>query len=781
MPRTHRPSPALVLNLVLSGGLFALVSTWARHRPPGRWERDLFTLVNQAPEPAGPALLLVMQLGAYPAILVAAAVAAAARQWRLTRDLLVSGNLAYWGALLAKLVVARARPAGYLADVRFHEMVTGRYGYPSGHVAVATALAAVLAPALPHRVRGLVWLTVGAVAVARVYVGAHLPVDVLGGFLVGWFAASLTRVLVGDVGPAGTAGRLRQVLLSRGIDAAEVAPVAGDARGSRPWRVTTTDGRRLFVKVTGGSQRDADWLYKLYRRLRYRGLGDEPPYVTARQKSEHEAYLLLRAARAGVRSPRLVATVTDPAGDALLVQEFVPGRPLDALDPAELGRDALDDICRQVARLHRGGLAHRDLRAANVLVADGTAWLVDLSFGTGEATADQQARDLVELLVTLAALAGVRPALDAAVGQLGAGPVADTLPWLQPALLSRAGRALADSRPGLLDDLREEISRRCPGRGNRLARVVRITPRDVFLLVMLGLLVHFLLPQIGQVRAAVRAVLHADPLAVTGALLASVATYLLSAQALRLAAAARIPLGRTVAVQVAASFANRLAPGALGGAALSVRYLRQQGLSVPAAATAVAVDRVAGVLAVALLLPVLLPFARGTRRHLMNATAGRGLIVLLAVLAVLLLAAAAIAVPRLRAKVRAARRQAADALRALAHSGRIGPLLAVSVALTLAYGAALWLALLAVGMPADPALIAPVVLVCVVGEGVATAAPTPGGLGATEAALVSGLLIYGVRPEIAVAGVLVYRLATFWLPVLPGYLALRGLVRRHAV
>ncbi|MCW3845016.1 flippase-like domain-containing protein, partial [Micromonospora yasonensis] len=563
--------------------------------------------------------------------------------------------------------------------------------------------------------------------------------------------------------------------------AEELTPVVGDARGSRPWRVTTVDGRRLFVKVTGGSQRDADWLYKLYRRLRYRGIGDEPPYVTPKQKSEHEAYLLLRAERAGVRTPRLVATGTDPAGDMLLVQEFVPGRPLDAFGPAELDRDALDDVCRQVARLHRAGLAHRDLRAANVLVADSTAWLVELSFGTGEATADQQARDLVELLVTLAALAGVRPAVDAAVGQLGAGPVADTLPWLQPALLSHAGRALADNRPGLLDDLRDEIVRRCPGRGNRLARVVRITPRQVFLLVMVGLLVYYLLPQIGQVRAALHALLHARPLAVAGTLLASAATYLLSAQALRLAAAGRIPFRRTVAVQVAASFVNRLAPGALGGAALSVRYLRQQGLPVPAAATAVAVDRVAGVLGVALLVPVLLPFARGSRRHLATAATGRGLAVLLTVLAVLLLAAAAFAVPRLRVRMRAARRQVAEALRALARSGRIGPLLVVSVALTLAYGAALWLALLAVGLPADPALIAPVVLVSVVGEGVSTVAPTPGGLGAAEAALVSGLLIYGLRPEIAVAGVLVYRLATFWLPVLPGYAALRGLVHRHAV
>ncbi|RZU76395.1 undecaprenyl-diphosphatase [Micromonospora kangleipakensis] len=781
MPRTHRPSPALVFSLTVSGGLLVAVSLWARHRPPGRWERDLFALVNQIPGPVGPALVLVMQLGAYPAVLVAAAGAVAARRIGLARDLLIAGNLAYWSALLGKTLIGRARPGGFLADIRFHDTVTGRFGYPSGHMAVVTALAVVLAPALPARLRGLVWLAVAAVGTARIHVGAHLPVDVLGGFLLGWFAASLTRLIVGDVGPGDSARRLRQVLLGRGVEVAELTPVRGDARGSRPWQVTTTEGRRLFVKVTGGRQRDADWLYKLYRRLRYRGIADEPPYVTAKQKNEHEAYLLLLAERAGVRTPNLVTTATDAVGDALLVLEFVPGRPLDALDAADLGPDVLDDVCRQVARLHRAGLAHRDLRAANVLVADSSAWLVDLGFGTEDASAEQQARDLVELLVTLAALAGVRPAVDAAIRQLGAGPVADTLRWLQPALLSRAGRALADTRPGLLADLRDEIARRCPGRQDRLARVVRITRRDVFLLVMLGLLVHFLLPQLGQVRAALHAVLHADPLAVTGALLASATTYLLSALVLRLAAAGRVPLGRTVAVQVAASFVNRLAPGAVGGAALSIRYLRQQGLPVPAAATAVAVDRISGIVSVGLLLPVLLPFARGARRHLVGAATGRGLFVLLAVLAVLLIVAATLAVPRLRARVGAARRQAAQALRSLARSGRITRLLAASLGLTLAYGTALCLSLLAVGLPVEPALVAPVLLVCVVGEGVSSAAPTPGGLGATEAALVSGLLLYGVGVDTAVAGVLVYRLATFWLPVLPGYVTLRVLVRRHVV
>jgi undecaprenyl-diphosphatase len=58
---------------------------------------------------------------------------------------------------------------------------------------------------------------------------------------------------------------------------------------------------------------------------------------------------------------------------------------------------------------------------------------------------------------------------------------------------------------------------------------------------------------------------------------------------------------------------------------------------------------------------------------------------------------------------------------------------------------------------------------------VATAAPTPGGLGALEAALIAGLVAAGVDKEIAVPAVFLYRLATFWLPILPGYLCFHWL------
>ncbi|MFJ1538851.1 lysylphosphatidylglycerol synthase domain-containing protein [Micromonospora chalcea] len=774
--RTHRPSPALLVSLTVSACLLAALSAAVRsHRVP-HWEQDLFALLNHLPAGLTPVLALVMQLGSYPAVFVAAASAVIARRIGAAWTLLLAGNLAYWLAAAVKVTVARQRPAALFTDVVLRETITGRLGYPSGHVAVATALALVAARAGGPRWRRAAWVVIGLVAVARIHVGAHLPIDVAGGVLVGWLAVCLTRLVVGEVGPQRSVPALRATLRRRGIEVASLAPIHGDARGSQPWQAVTTGGRRLFVKVTGGEQRDADWVYKLYRRMRYRHVADAPPYLSARQQSEHETCLTLLAERAGVRVPAVVTTAAAPGGDAVLVQEFIDAAPLHAVvGPVPLA--AVRDAWEQVARLHRAGIAHRDLRAANVLVGRDHVYLVDLGFGADDASAEQRARDVVELMVALSSRVDPAGVVAAAIDRLGVGAVADSVPFLQPAVLSRAGRTALRARPGMLDSLRQEILRRSPDRDRPAAKVVRISRRTVLELLVLGLVVHLLLPQLGEIRTAVGLIVHANPVAVAATVLGSALTYLLSGLVLRLATAGRVPLGETTVVQVAASFANRLAPGSLGGAALSLRYLHQKGLVAADAGTAVAVSRAAGMFSVVVLLPVLLPFARQPARILTH-DAARALPLLLGALAVLLVLAGVLAVPRVRRRGRAAAGQVVTALRELRHQHGLRWLVVASTALTLTYGLCLYLALIAAG-PVPLAHLPPVILVCLVGEGVSSAAPTPGGLGATEAALVSGLLLYGVPLDAAVAGTLIYRLATFWLPVPPGYLAFRLLTRRR--
>jgi uncharacterized protein (TIRG00374 family) len=64
---------------------------------------------------------------------------------------------------------------------------------------------------------------------------------------------------------------------------------------------------------------------------------------------------------------------------------------------------------------------------------------------------------------------------------------------------------------------------------------------------------------------------------------------------------------------------------------------------------------------------------------------------------------------------------------------------------------------------------------------VADASPTPGGVGTFEAVLIAGLTGIGISPGPAVSAVIIYRLATYWLPVAPGWLCLRQLQRMDCV
>jgi membrane-associated phospholipid phosphatase len=139
----------------------------------------------------------VMQLGNALVIPAAALAAAAVRRWRLAAELLVAGAGAYLLAKVVKGIVPRGRPDGLLADVVIRGAEAHGRGFLSGHAAVLTALAAVAWPWLGRRGRIAVSVLAAVVALTRVYVGAHLPLDVVGGAGLGLAVAGGVRLLLG--------------------------------------------------------------------------------------------------------------------------------------------------------------------------------------------------------------------------------------------------------------------------------------------------------------------------------------------------------------------------------------------------------------------------------------------------------------------------------------------------------------------------------------------------------------------------------------------------------
>ena len=123
-----------------------------------------------------------------------------------------------------------------------------------------------------------------------------------------------------------------------------VSPADVRAKGSRPFVAVADDGRHLFIKALGADQRSADLLYRAYRAIRLKQVGDARPAASLLQAVEHQALMAMLAEQAGVGVPPVRRVVTAPDGTVLLAMDLVEGNPLDLL-PAE---QITDDLLRRL-------------------------------------------------------------------------------------------------------------------------------------------------------------------------------------------------------------------------------------------------------------------------------------------------------------------------------------------------------------------------------------------------------------------------------------------------
>ena len=178
-------------RFVVGAGLVGASLVAARRPEIAAREEGIFRAANGVTDGVRIPVRALMQAGTFGTVPAVAAVAWLMGNGRLARSLALGGTAAWLLAKAAKPVGGRARPAGVLEDVTLREHIAGDLGWPSGHTAVATTLAAILAPELPDAATPALVGIVGAVAFGRMYVGAHLPYDIVGGAGLGLMLSAL--------------------------------------------------------------------------------------------------------------------------------------------------------------------------------------------------------------------------------------------------------------------------------------------------------------------------------------------------------------------------------------------------------------------------------------------------------------------------------------------------------------------------------------------------------------------------------------------------------------
>ena len=200
MTWTLAPRARAAIGLAVLGGTLVPI----RRDRIGRREQRAFRLLNGLPDRLFKPAWTVMQLGALGAVPATAGAALLSGNRSLAVRLVTGGTVAWGLAKVVKRVVRRGRPSVLLTGVRGRGHEASGLGYLSGHAAVATALAAAAFPHLGRRGRRISLALASIVGLSRIYVGAHLPLDVAGGVALGLLVDSASSASLRRFSPVAT-------------------------------------------------------------------------------------------------------------------------------------------------------------------------------------------------------------------------------------------------------------------------------------------------------------------------------------------------------------------------------------------------------------------------------------------------------------------------------------------------------------------------------------------------------------------------------------------------
>ena len=694
------------------------------------------------------------------------------RQWKLLGPYAAAGLLAVLVLSINSKGIAAPKWHFDLSD-RLNTVFSQFLDDPRW-IALLAAVLTVSGPWQPARLRRWWWTLLLAFVPIHLVVSAIVPARSLLGLAVGWFVGALVVLVSGtpalEVPLAGGV----QALARRQFEVSALTVIRPAGTGPLVLSADSADGTRAVVELYGPNQRVGGAMSQLWRKITLRNDETAPLQTSMRRAVEHRALMTIAVGDLDLANTRTVALAALDRGWTMFAHTPASGVPLTNETPVA-------DVWRALGALHHHLISHGDLRAAELTVDDRTVLFGGLGNAEYGASDVQLQSDVAQLLVTTTAMYGAEEAVAAAIEEFGEDTVLTASRRLtKSAMPLRLRESLPDSR-GVIASARDQVKHQTGADRIQTETITRFTRNQVIQLVLLVALVYVAYPFISTVPTFFSELRTANWWWALLGLTVSALTYVGAAAALWASASESVSFKNLTIMQVANTFAATTTPAGVGGLALSTRFLQKAGLGALRATAAVALQQSVQVLTHVALL-IFFSAAAGASADLSHFVPSSTILYLIGG-AALGVVGTFFLVPRARHWLGTAVRPRltevwADLVNLAREPRRLGLIVLGCAATTLGAALALWASVEAFGGSTS---FVTVCVVTMIGGTLASAAPTPGGVGAVEAALIGGLAAFGLPAAVAVPSVLLYRVLTCWLPVFIGWPVMRWLTEKDMI
>jgi len=772
----------LALRLVLLGLVLlitALIPTALTNA-----SADLVRFLDRMPEALRYAFVGLAQL-AIVVIPIVIVVWLLRRRTRAATLLVVGAGVI--GAIVMLLLtdwLTRAAPPTEITDLKSGSFLPTNF--PSAaYLAALVAGTSAASPMLPSFWRKVAWSAIWITMLVRVLSATQAPVNVAVTLALGSAIGSAVLVAFGSPRRRPGSATLRAGLATSGFEVEELGDEATE-RGLRTYS-GTANGESIDVVYLDRDDRDAELFARIVRSILVRDVDEQRISLKPQVRAAQLVMTTSMAERAGVRVPEVLAVA--PTGDdsTIVAMSSPPGSALRALEADSVTDPGLDDLWRELGRLHDAKMAHRSLSRDHLVLEGDRATLLGMDTAILASSADSRAVDRADLLVSTAQTVGIDRALDAALRVVPAADLEAALPFVQLPALPAHARKEAKKPKHFVDDIRTGLQDRLGVEAVELAELERVSFGKIVVWIGFAVLAFFLLTLVSNWSDIREAMTGIDWVWVVPVVLATVFGTVGGAMSLAGSVIRPIPLGQATIIMFGQSFLNRFTPMNAGGMAMRIRYLQKGGTDVTVATAAIGLTSVAsGVMQVVFIVFFVLWSSSDPAGDVSGGGDGGGtdfaLIMMFA--GAIVVAGIVVAVtPKFRRWLVAFVKSTAEKIK---HD--FGELARRPTKLGLLFGGAgiakmstivaFAAACRAFGIDIPFAELGAMYLVA---NTIASTVPTPGGVGAIEAALILVLTNAGVPDATAWAAVLLFRLVNYWLPTIPGYICLKISERREYV